>query len=66
MPSDQEISAKPISVNVELAGPEWRLQATMSVPTEPVGLNEMLPMARLENPLPSKTKIRWVPLILAL
>ncbi|HEX6174905.1 MAG TPA: YkgJ family cysteine cluster protein, partial [Candidatus Binatia bacterium] len=44
MPSDQEISAKTINVNVELAGPEWRLQTTMSVPTVPIGLKEMLPM----------------------
>ena len=44
MHSDQEISAKTINVNVELAGPEWRLQTTMCVPTEPIGLKEMLPL----------------------
>jgi Fe-S-cluster containining protein len=44
MPSDEDTSAKTINVNVELAGPEWRLQTTMSVPTEPIALKEMLPM----------------------
>ena len=44
MSPDEDTSAKTINVNVELAGPEWRLQTTMSVPTEPIGLKEMLPL----------------------
>jgi Fe-S-cluster containining protein len=44
MPSDEDASPKTINVNVELAGPEWRLQTTMSVPAEPIALKEMLPL----------------------
>ena len=44
MPSDEDASAKTISVNVALSGPEWQLQTTMSVPTEPIKLKEMLPL----------------------
>lgn len=44
MPSDEDTFAKTINVNVELAGPEWRLQTTMSVPAEPIALKEMLPL----------------------
>jgi Fe-S-cluster containining protein len=44
MASDEDTSAKTINVNVELAGPEWRLQTTMSVPAEPIALKEMLPL----------------------
>jgi Fe-S-cluster containining protein len=44
MPSDEDTSAKTINVKVELAGPEWQLQTTMSVPTEPIRLKEMLPL----------------------
>ncbi len=36
MPSDEDTSAKTINVKVELAGPDWQLQTTMSVPTEPI------------------------------
>jgi len=44
MSSDQDASPQTINVNVELAGPEWRLQTTMSVPAEPIALKEMLPL----------------------
>jgi Fe-S-cluster containining protein len=44
MPSDEDTSAKTINVKVELAGPDWQLQTTMSVPTEPIRLKEMLPL----------------------
>src|SRR5215204_6709152 len=44
MPSDENTSAKTINVKVELAGADWQLQTTMSVPTEPIGLKEMLPL----------------------
>jgi Fe-S-cluster containining protein len=44
MPSDEDTSAKTITVNVELAGPDWQLQTTMSVPTVPIRLKEMLPL----------------------
>ncbi|HET9883444.1 MAG TPA: YkgJ family cysteine cluster protein [Candidatus Binatia bacterium] len=44
MPSEKEISAKTINVKAELAGPDWQLQTTMSVPTEPIRLKEMLPL----------------------
>ena len=44
MPSDEDTSPQTINVNVELAGPEWRLQTTMSVPAEPIALKEMLPL----------------------
>jgi Fe-S-cluster containining protein len=44
MPSDQDASPQTINVNVELAGPEWRLQTAMAVPAEPIALKEMLPL----------------------
>jgi Fe-S-cluster containining protein len=44
MPSDEDPSPQTINVNVELAGPEWRLQTTMSVPAEPIVVKEMLPL----------------------
>lgn len=44
MPSNPSASEAAISVNVKLAGPEWELQTTMSVPAEPVGLKELLPI----------------------
>jgi Fe-S-cluster containining protein len=44
MSSDQDASPQTINVNVELAGPEWRLQTTMSVPAELIALKEMLPL----------------------
>jgi hypothetical protein len=44
MPSDEDTSAKTINVKVELAGPEWQLQTSMSVPTEPITLKKMLPL----------------------
>jgi Fe-S-cluster containining protein len=44
MSSDQDASPQTINVNVEFAGPEWRLQTTMSVPAEPIALKEMLPL----------------------
>ena len=44
MASDEDTSAKTINVKVELAGPEWQLQTTMSVPAEPIALKEMLPL----------------------
>jgi hypothetical protein len=33
-----------INVNVELAGREWRPQTTISVASEPIGIEEMLPL----------------------
>ena len=44
MPSEEDASAKTINVKVALAGPEWQLQTTMSVPSEPIALKEMLPL----------------------
>jgi Fe-S-cluster containining protein len=44
MPSDEDTSAKTINVKVELAGPDWQLRTTMSVPTEPISMKEMLPL----------------------
>jgi Fe-S-cluster containining protein len=44
MHSDWDISEETISVNVELAGPEWRLRTTLSVPSEPIALKELLPL----------------------
>jgi hypothetical protein len=44
MPSAEHTSAKTINIKVDLAGPEWQLQTTMSVPTEPITLKKILPL----------------------